>query len=329
MAVLADHTLQAFRIYRVGPFDVPWFGVFGVFLFFVHTCLVLMWSLERRPHTLDFYIRRAFRIYPLAIVVIVIVCILHLPVNGNAEHPFLYVPITPSTFLANLTLMNNLVHRQTVESVMWSLPIEVQMYLALPMIFVFARKERTIWPFLLLWLLSAVAISVNFGSFGANTISVIPNFLPGVIAYIGFMHRKPRLPGWTFGLLVLLLSTAFELHPSMKSGWCACLLLGLALPFFRQMRRSAITRAAHEIAKHSYSIYLLHIWALALAVYYLRLHSVAAVLAVEFAAVAALAYIGYRFVEEPFIRIGAKIAGRLQVRYTKAPDVPARGLDLT
>ena len=36
-------------------------------MFFVHTALVLMWSLDRRPHILDFYIRRIFRIYPLAI----------------------------------------------------------------------------------------------------------------------------------------------------------------------------------------------------------------------------------------------------------------------
>ena len=58
------------HIYSV--FDRPPPGIFyggiGVALFFVHTALVLMWSLERRPNTVDFYIRRIARIYPLAIV---------------------------------------------------------------------------------------------------------------------------------------------------------------------------------------------------------------------------------------------------------------------
>jgi len=51
------------------------FGLFGVLIFFVHTCLVLMYSMERSGlngsslHK-DFYIRRVFRIYPLSILAV-------------------------------------------------------------------------------------------------------------------------------------------------------------------------------------------------------------------------------------------------------------------
>src|SRR5271157_3735798 len=54
--------------------DFVWhLGQLGVLMFFVHTCLVLMWSLERSNLQgwrmfYSFYIRRAFRLYPLSVV---------------------------------------------------------------------------------------------------------------------------------------------------------------------------------------------------------------------------------------------------------------------
>ena len=61
-----------------------YFGQFGVLLFFVHTSLVLMFSLERIERNkqelfITFYIRRLFRIYPLSIVCVSIIVLFHLP----------------------------------------------------------------------------------------------------------------------------------------------------------------------------------------------------------------------------------------------------------
>src|ERR1700761_7463761 len=92
ISVVLEHTLLALGIQQIGPFPVAYGGVLGVFVFFVLTALVLMWSLERKPHTLDFYIRRWFRIYPLALVMLAVALIFHAPTGGTSTQFFLYTP---------------------------------------------------------------------------------------------------------------------------------------------------------------------------------------------------------------------------------------------
>ena len=71
---------------RVGADGLPKLGRFGVLLFFVHTALVLMSSIERQgTHRAGwvraFYVRRALRIYPLAVVTILLVAACAVPVE--------------------------------------------------------------------------------------------------------------------------------------------------------------------------------------------------------------------------------------------------------
>jgi peptidoglycan/LPS O-acetylase OafA/YrhL len=58
-------------------YDVEAIGRIGVALFFTHTALVLMLSLERAPAAVPFFIRRFFRIYPLAMFVVLILALGH------------------------------------------------------------------------------------------------------------------------------------------------------------------------------------------------------------------------------------------------------------
>jgi peptidoglycan/LPS O-acetylase OafA/YrhL len=88
LMVAASHASLAFHRHSYFGHSIDSFGVIGVWIFFVHTALVLMWSLERKPYTLDFYIRRIFRIYPLMLVAITIAVLFHAPLTGTINDSF-------------------------------------------------------------------------------------------------------------------------------------------------------------------------------------------------------------------------------------------------
>jgi peptidoglycan/LPS O-acetylase OafA/YrhL len=113
-------------------------GRVGVLIFFVHTTLVLMQSLERTgkklagwPLTRYFYIRRVFRIYPLSVSLIVISIACSIPSNPLAP----YRSYRLGWALSNLLLIQNITMARNISDPMWSLPYEVQMYLMLPILF--------------------------------------------------------------------------------------------------------------------------------------------------------------------------------------------------
>src|SRR5471032_3062012 len=82
LAVLASHTVVFAGIRGLWA---SWLAIAGVQAFFVHTSVVLMASLERDDAPASagwvrrFYVRRVFRIYPLAWAVIAVILVLHVP----------------------------------------------------------------------------------------------------------------------------------------------------------------------------------------------------------------------------------------------------------
>lgn len=307
-------------------------GRLGVMMFFVHTSLVLMMSLERSEvGTLNlvrsFYLRRAFRIYPLSILAVCAVTLLHIP-----SDPFQRFQ-QPSHFelLSNLTLTQNITRAGSVIGPLWSLPWEVQMYVALPLLFLIVRNRK----FAILGALSATIIATNViglrtGHTVVRIFDYFPCFLSGVVAYVLMRSRKcPRIPGrcWPLGLAILMgvyiWSGVGQRHGGLLlyREWAACLVLGLLIPLFSDIGAGFTSNAARFIARYSYGIYLFHVPALWLAFDHLGWLGRPLSALVFVGTTATMSVAGYHIIENPMIG-----CGRWLVRGHKMPAdfVPQR-----
>jgi peptidoglycan/LPS O-acetylase OafA/YrhL len=278
LCVLGDHLIVS----QAGETTVLWaLGRLGVLIFFVHTSLVLMSSLERHEDgAARFYIRRAFRIYPLAIVTVVAAVAFGLPTSVNAGHGTA-ASVTPVMVIANLTLTQNLLGAQNAVGPLWSLPLEVQMYALLPVCFLVARRGpravvRLIGIAIALWLIQRT----NSHLWRANILAFGPVFLLGVLAYAWLGTN--RLP---------------DLAPS----W--------------------ITRMAAVIAEYSYGIYLLHIPALGIAFVWGRQWPAIVQWSVFAVLLVALPFVAYHGIEQPSIALGKRVAARMPDRRAVAVEL--------
>lgn len=310
VAVLSVLISHWFSVAKEG-LPIHRFGAFGVGLFFVHTSLVLMWSLARRPSIVDFYIRRAARIYPLAIVVTLFVVLLRIPVSvGHGTGYFTFAHLSGIQIAEHLLLVQNLFSGNQLMYVLWSLPLEVQMYLLLPVLFFFLERNRRTWPLLFVWALTWLVCHQEFTGIDLNLVLAACFFLPGVMAYVGFARMRPRLPAGLFPLALLLVGFLGGWASNWLQAAFPALALGLMLPHFHQMRFIPLTRASWYIARYSFGIYLLHPIALVLG-YHLLPHAAPWLqFTVFLTSTASLSLAAFHLIEQPGIRLGGRIAAR-------------------
>jgi len=313
LLVLAAH-LAGYTI-RTGAVSFA-LGQLGVMLFFVHTSLVLMQSLERQPLAggaliRAFYLQRACRIYPLAAVTLLGIFL------------FMDGQWTPFELIANLLLVQNLVYARYMSSVLWTLCLEVQMYLLLPLLFLLLRRKPPCWP-LALWALSVpLALLQPLVSARLNVIEFAPCFLAGVLAWR--LQGRERLPGWLWPPLLALACAAFvawaEPRANNYGRWVVCLAVGLALPWLRELSAPRLNRASQFIAKYSYGIYLFHPPLMGLA--FRTLHALHPFWqwSLFLSLLVLLTGLGYHLVELPMIRLGARWSARRLPRPAAAPPV--------
>jgi peptidoglycan/LPS O-acetylase OafA/YrhL len=281
-------------------------------MFFVHTALVLMRSLERTDRQgvslfTEFYTRRAFRIYPLAMVCVTIAAVI------GGWPTFIY--------LSHLALTTNLTYTPEQCCSLWTLPIEVQMYVFLPFLFVSLRSASGI-ALIVTWLASiGLGIAQPFISGRLTVFAYGPCFFAGVIAWwlAGHSAFRVRASLWPIAFVTvwpiwLIASREHEMYYR----WAFTLALGLAIPWFMDLKSRMLTQPAAVVAKYSYGIYLSHHaiqrWAFALPdPWPWPAMLVAAVL---------IPVVMYYAVEAPMIRFGREVVATYlpPVRYDLDPS---------
>jgi peptidoglycan/LPS O-acetylase OafA/YrhL len=318
LCVFFAHMLVALGYMRLGIF-----GLFGVVLFFVHTSMVLMSSLERLESSADrysgvvraFWVRRFFRIYPLAVLFVLVAVICRVPIFPG----FAYVWMGTKTFVSNLLLVQNLTYSKSLLSPMWSLPLEVQMYAVLPFAYLAVRGAKS-YRSLVMWGVSVVLALVALRVSGRlNVFRYAPCFVSGIVAYDLVRARlwKRQLPAWLWPVSLLLLLALFGLVGNSEANhplaflWVVSLVLAVLYPGIREMKSGIVQKVCHWTAEHSYGIYLSHVVVFWVAIDRMRglpLWMRVVVLVAAAIVVPALLYV---WIERPFILLGSRIAGSL------------------
>jgi peptidoglycan/LPS O-acetylase OafA/YrhL len=326
--VVLSHVLIDNSLMHIGAYHTQTLGTLGVLIFFVHTCLVLMRSLERqdgagmqRSLALPFLTSRFFRIFPLSVFVVLVLA----AIGGPDPHQHL----TPLMFISNIFLVQNLTGSASITPVLWSLPFEVQMYLFLPALYRWSRSSaRHAWRWVLVLWCAFILLVWVFWRFGVNfdLIKFFPCFLPGVLAYCLRTMRSR----WSAGILFSYVGANAILYPLLVGlgasatvlSWGICLGLGVLIPVCGDVKSMWLRTVASVVARYSYGIYLIHLSVLD--VVFHRLRGVPSALAwlLFIGGVAALSYATYHMIEKPGIGLGHLLVGRMAtVRSRSAQNI--------
>jgi peptidoglycan/LPS O-acetylase OafA/YrhL len=287
---------------------------FGVLLFFVHTCLVLFMSMERLHSNgglfIRFYLRRAFRIYPLSILAVCTVVAFHIPPN-TWQGPYVFPGI--NTIAANITLVQNVTGDPSILSPLWSLPLEVQMYAVLPFLFVLYTRHSVRAS--IIWLGAFIAAAMfSLWPAAGNLVLYAPSFCAGIVAY----DLARREPAWSFqvlalglGILLFAFVSVARFTPLLVTDSAVTILAGIVIGRSGPPSSAIMRVGSHVIAKYSYGIYLAHLPLMWLCFHHG--HEVGGF--VLFAiAIVIVPFLLYHAIEAPMIRLGQRISNRIARR---------------
>jgi len=117
-------------------------GQYGVFVFFLVSGYIVPASLERKGSVRGFWISRAFRLYPMFLIVIALSAIAYLTGHGSVANAGRH-PLT--AMLGWLFMLQNLVAGINLPVVIWTLSYEMVFYLLLAALFSWGIHRRSGW----------------------------------------------------------------------------------------------------------------------------------------------------------------------------------------
>jgi len=329
--VVIFHILLQRQQFALAALDLHTLGTWGVLIFFVHTSLVLMFSLQRMPaqyslarHYGAFIVRRIFRLMPLSVAVVLLIFCLRLPLDYTDKH-FHDPTFSASELTSNLLLIQDITHSESIESPLWTLPYEMQMYLCLPFLFLAARATRGFWA--VLGIFGMAMLAAGLTTLGVripralpwvpwDLLNYVPCFLAGVLSFSLWRNAHRELPAALWPPFIAVLTVVFLMSGHVGNRWVApswmlCLCLGLAVTVFRPLRARWLTVPSEVIARYSYGIYLTHFFCIWFAFVHLAHAPAGDQWAVFIVLAVALPMAFYHALEKPMIGVGTRLANRL------------------
>lgn len=290
---------------------------FAVKSFFVISGFLIFMSYENTSSLRQYFLKRARRIYPAYITVIVLCALLgvfltSLPLQAyfTSREFIKYVffnftflnfiqPNLPGVFTHNIN--------GAVDGALWTIKIEVLFYLSVPIITIFFRRINKIIIFSAFYILSYTYCHILLGisqetgkTVFAELARQLPGqlcyFLSGTILYYFFDYFRPKYK-IIFPVSVLL----YALVSFLGIDFLKPVLLGFIIISF-----AFIDFGAYNFGKYgdfSYGLYIFHFPIIQI-LYSLGLFSISPQLAACFALIAALvsAYLSWNIVEARFLK---------------------------
>ena len=297
-------------------------GYLGVDIFFtisgfLITSLILRGLREDCFSFCTFYMRRARRLLPAACTVLFVVTLLSsFLLSATQYREFLSQLLSAPVFLTNVTLWMQTGYFSADSAFrpllhMWSLAVEEQYYLIIPL-FIFITPKRFRLPFAIVGTVSSFLMCIYFMT---RSPSAAFYLLPtrawemgiGSIGAFLTSNRRVRVIAYTLlpgGLLLLLAAPVVPQtgpHPGIAAAAVCCSTLIVLLAESGRLNANAMSKGLSFMGNFSYSLYLIHwpLLSIARVVYLSKILPWAITSLIVFLSFV-IAYVLFRFVEKPF-----------------------------
>ncbi len=312
--VVLFHFNESFSDIQTFYTQISKYGSIGVPIFFVISGYCIFLSAKHSKSSLDFMVRRLFRIFPafwFSVVIVVLVVLLQIIFRG--QNSVTVLPKTTIDILKTFTLLTEpFGNTPTINWVYWSLTVELFFYIIVFIGLIFTRK-------LLIVALSATAFALLISPSVSPFLFWVPHwFFFSLGSAIFFYRDKAPHKLLTHLLVFLSLVGLFKFQYSSNIPFLLTAIVTsvfIMISFNFQQRSSKLT----EMGNLSYSVYLIHVpigvhifcllktdWMLKSSVFNF-LFDITSLLLIMICA-----HFVYKFIEMRYIKMGKKISNKFK-----------------
>lgn len=230
------------------------YGHYGVQLFFIISGFVIFMTLERCKSSLEFIKRRFIRLYPTFWICMVITFIIT-SIAGITRFER-----TPIDFVANITMLPNLLGYKAIDGVYWSLEVELLFYFFMIILLQF-KLLKYVFAILLLWLFSGILIHYFHIPYLHVILITGHNylFISGISFYKIWKNREGEVLHYHFLLVICLI---YGFTKDLEEGSIVTICFALFYLFIygklNFMKSLKMIKLFVFLGDISYALYLIH-----------------------------------------------------------------------